>query len=80
MGSERQIRSTSVVLDLTFALRTRGHTEANVKSATLVPTFRSSCYLAAATFHELRKVMGTSKSMTLVPLFYLKFLNGIRGS
>jgi len=25
-------------------------------------------------FHELRKVMGTSKLMILVPLFYLTFL------
>jgi hypothetical protein len=44
----------------------------------LVPTFRSSCYLSAPTFHELQKVMGTSKFMILVPLFYLKFLNRIR--
>ena len=35
----------------------------------LVPTFRSSCSIAAPTFHELRKVMGTSKPMILVPLF-----------
>ena len=34
----------------------------------LVPTFRSSCYISARTFHELRKVMGTSKAMILVPL------------
>jgi hypothetical protein len=43
----------------------------------LVPTFRSSCSIAAPTFHELRKVMGTSKPMILVPLFYLKFLDRI---
>src|SRR4029077_19038399 len=43
----------------------------------LVPTFRSSCYTSAPTFHELRKVMGTSKLMILVPLFHLKFLIGI---
>src|SRR5579872_266321 len=43
-----------------------------------VPTFRSSCYAAAPTFHELRKVMGTGKFMILVPLFHLKFLDGIR--
>src|SRR5689334_16152856 len=29
-------------------------------------------------FHELRKVMGTSKIVTLVPLFYLTFLDRIR--
>src|SRR5690348_13817516 len=29
--------------------------------------------------HELRKVMGTSKPMVLVPLFYLTFLNRICG-
>src|SRR5579864_9838994 len=40
----------------------------------LVPTFRSSCSTDAPTFHELRKVMGTSKLMILVPLFYLTFL------
>jgi len=28
-----------------------------------VPTFRSSCYASARTSHELRKVMGTGKSM-----------------
>jgi hypothetical protein len=28
-------------------------------------------------FHELRKVMGTSKLMILVPLFYLTFLGRI---
>ncbi len=43
----------------------------------LVPTFRSSCYASASTFRELRKVMGTSKSRFLVPLFHLKFLDGI---
>src|ERR1700734_1208387 len=42
-----------------------------------VPTFRSSCSAAASTFHELRKVIGTSKIMLLVPLFNLKFLEGI---
>jgi hypothetical protein len=29
----------------------------------LVRTFRSPCYIAASTFHELRKVMGTSKPL-----------------
>ena len=43
----------------------------------LVPTFRSSCSTSAPTFHELRKVMGTSKLMMLVPPFHLKFLDGI---
>ena len=32
-----------------------------------------------ARFHELRKVMGTSKFMMLVPLSHLKFLGGICG-
>src|SRR6478736_3353284 len=36
--------------------------------ALLVPAFRSSSTIAATTFHEFRKVMGTSKSMALVPL------------
>ena len=44
----------------------------------LTPTFRRSCYTAAGTFHELRKVKGASKSMISVPLFHLKFLDGIR--
>jgi hypothetical protein len=52
-------------VDLTFAAR-------------LVPTFRSSCPVAALTFHELQKVIGTSNSMILVPAFYLKFLGRIR--
>jgi hypothetical protein len=43
----------------------------------LMPTFRSSCSIAAPTVHELRKVMGTSKPVIPVPLFYLKFLNQI---
>ena len=34
----------------------------------LVPTFRSPRYIAATPFRGLRKVMGTSKSMILVPL------------
>jgi hypothetical protein len=38
---ELQIGGTSVVLDLTFAWRIRGNTEANVKSTTLArPGFR----------------------------------------
>jgi hypothetical protein len=45
-----------------------------------VPTFRSSCYVSAPTYHELRKVMGTGKFMTLVPLFHLTFLDRIRRS
>ena len=47
-------------------------------TAILVPTFRSSCSTSARTFHELRKVMGTSKLTIPVPLFHLKFLDGIR--
>jgi hypothetical protein len=35
----------------------------------LVPTFRSSRIFAAGIFRELRKLMGTSKLMILVPLF-----------
>ena len=45
----------------------------------LVPTFRSSCTIAAPTFHELRKAMGTRKLMILVPLFDLKSLGRFRG-
>ena len=37
--------------------------------AALVPTFQSSCYISTHTFHELRKVMGTSESMILVVRF-----------
>jgi cytochrome c553 len=44
---------------------------------TLVPSFRSSCATLAPTFHELRKVMGTSKVEVPVPLSHLKFLDGI---
>src|SRR5579872_34441 len=44
----------------------------------LAPTFRSSCYTSAGTFHELRKVMGTSKLIIPVPPFHLKFLDRIR--
>jgi len=40
--------------------------------------FIGANFKPVVTFHELRKVMGTSKSMILVPLFYLKFLNRIR--
>jgi len=48
---------------------------ANVRSkTTLVPTFRSSYTISAITFYELRKAMGTSKFIILVPLFDLKSL------
>jgi hypothetical protein len=43
----------------------------------LVPTFRSSYPTSAPHFHELRKVMGTSKLMTSSAAFHLKFLNGV---
>ena len=43
----------------------------------LAPTFRSSCSASAPTFHELRKAMGTSKSKMRVPLFHLRFPDGI---
>src|SRR3984957_19581075 len=42
-----------------------------------VPTFRSSCSATARTFHELWKVMGTSKIIIPVPFFHLKFLDRI---
>ena len=45
-----------------------------MRALRLVPTFRSSCYPSAHTFHELRKVMGTTKLQIPVPLFHLKFL------
>src|SRR4051794_25390440 len=50
------------------------------KSAALVPTFRSSYTVSAITFYELRKAMGTSKFMILVPLFDLKSLGSFRRS
>jgi hypothetical protein len=34
-----------------------------------VPTFQSSCPVSAPTFHELRKVMGTSKSIVSSAVF-----------
>jgi hypothetical protein len=43
-----------------------------------VPTFRSSYTISAITFYELRKAMGTSKFMALVPLFDLKSLGSFR--
>src|SRR3954469_22126909 len=46
--------------------------EVTNKSHRLVPTFRSSYTISAITFYELRKPMGTSKFMVLVPLFDLK--------
>src|ERR1700756_3852593 len=49
-----------------------------MRATHLAPTFRSSCPVAAPIFHELRKVMGTSKPITPVPLFDLKFLDQIR--
>src|SRR4051812_46560074 len=48
------------------------------KSAALVPTFRSSYTISAITFYELRKAMGTSNFMFLVPLFDLKYLGSFR--
>ena len=47
-----------------------------IRVSALVPTFRSSCHASARSFHELRKVMGTSKFTIPVPLFHLKFLDG----
>src|SRR4051795_9333895 len=46
--------------------------------SSLVPTFRSSYTISAITFYELRKAMGTSKFMLLVPLFDLKSLGSFR--
>src|SRR6202041_1183235 len=51
--------------------------KATMMAAALVPTFRSSYSAAAPVFHELRKVMGTSKFMIAVPLSHVKFLNRI---
>src|SRR3954447_22363509 len=45
---------------------------------TPVPTFRSSYTISAITFYELRKAMGTSEFMILVPLFDLKSLGSFR--
>src|SRR4051794_18784439 len=47
-------------------------------AATLGPTFRSSYTFSAITFYELRKAMGTSKFMILVPLFDLQSLGSFR--
>src|SRR4051795_2374956 len=52
--------------------------DANVRIRPLVPTFRSSYTISAITFCELRKAMGTSKFMILVPLFDLKSLGSFR--
>src|SRR4051812_10337667 len=51
---------------------------ANPRKNSLVPTFRSSYPISAVTFYELRKAMGTSKVMILVPLFDLKSLGSFR--
>ena len=48
-----------------------------------MPSFMPSAHLPKFVlhrhdhFHELRQVMGTSKSIILVPLFYLTFLGRI---
>src|SRR3954467_4534852 len=52
--------------------------QAHLKTAVLVPTFRSSYTISAITYYELRKAMGTSKFMILVPLFDLKSLSSFR--
>src|SRR3954471_24578817 len=49
-----------------------------IRRGLLVPTFRSSYTISAITFYELRKAMGTSKFMILVPLFDLKSLGSFR--
>src|SRR3982751_4200259 len=51
---------------------------AHFPKAALVPTFRSSYTISAITFYELRKAMGTSKFMILVPLFDLQSLGSFR--
>src|SRR3954453_17332483 len=48
------------------------------RTGVLVPTFRSSYTISAIAFYELRKAMGTSKFMILVPLFDLKSLGSFR--
>jgi len=45
-----------------------------------VPTFRSSGSTSAPSFHEFRKVMGTSEVMIPARRFHLTFLNAIRRS
>src|SRR4051794_21612520 len=52
--------------------------QTQLKTAVLVPTFRSSYSISAITYYELRKAMGTSKFMILVPLFDLKSLGSFR--
>jgi hypothetical protein len=49
----------------------------NMPFSKLVPTFRSSYTISAITLYELRKTIGTSKFMILVPLFDLKSLGFI---
>ena len=44
----------------------------------LVPTFRSSCYIAAPTLTNFGKSWALANILILVPLFYLKFLDRIR--
>src|SRR3974390_2866386 len=46
--------------------------------AKLVPTFRSSCYVAAPTLTNFGKSWALENILILVPLFYLKFLDRIR--
>src|SRR5689334_21128972 len=52
--------------------------DVNAPAAWLVPTFRSSYAISAITLCELRKAMGTSKFLILVPLFDLKSLGPFR--
>jgi hypothetical protein len=66
------------LFDLKFLDRMCRLHRRNFKSAALAPTFRSSCSTSAPTFHELRKAMGTSKSMILVALIDLKSLKRTR--
>ena len=44
----------------------------------LVPTFRSSCSIAARTSANFGKSWALVNLLILVPLFYLKFLESIR--
>src|SRR3954451_10771836 len=60
------------------SLRYSGMSRRSPVRKVVVPTFRSSYTISAITFYELRKAMGISKFMILVPLFDLKSLGSFR--
>src|SRR3954452_3531065 len=74
-----RVRSSAKLRTLIFeAVPTSADATVLEMDVTLVPTFRSSYTISAITFYELRKAMGASEFMILVPLFDLKSLGSFR--